>query len=213
MSAGTLVAWRKKPGDAVTRGDIIAEVETDKGADRHRGVHHRRAREDPGPAGRQGPGRARVLAIIDDEGVARGACTRRFSAAAGRGAGAGRRASRAGRPRAAPDLAAGAEARGPSSASIPRRSAARDPAERSGSEDIEQAAACQGGAAPPTAARGRRPAGPAPTGDRRRHGALQARDPPLLPEHHDRHAPRDDLADRGEPRGGRSPSACSTASC
>lgn len=31
MSAGTLVAWHKKPGDAVRRGDIIAEVETDKG--------------------------------------------------------------------------------------------------------------------------------------------------------------------------------------
>jgi pyruvate dehydrogenase E2 component (dihydrolipoamide acetyltransferase) len=31
MSAGTLVAWRKKPGDAVKRGDIIATVETDKG--------------------------------------------------------------------------------------------------------------------------------------------------------------------------------------
>jgi pyruvate dehydrogenase E2 component (dihydrolipoamide acetyltransferase) len=31
MSAGTLVAWHRKPGDAVKRGDIIAEVETDKG--------------------------------------------------------------------------------------------------------------------------------------------------------------------------------------
>ncbi|MBI4455673.1 MAG: 2-oxo acid dehydrogenase subunit E2 [Acidobacteria bacterium] len=31
MAAGTLVAWRKRPGDAVRRGDIIAEVETDKG--------------------------------------------------------------------------------------------------------------------------------------------------------------------------------------
>ncbi|MBI2159675.1 MAG: 2-oxo acid dehydrogenase subunit E2 [Candidatus Rokubacteria bacterium] len=31
MTAGTLVAWRKQPGDAVKRGDIIAEVETDKG--------------------------------------------------------------------------------------------------------------------------------------------------------------------------------------
>lgn len=30
MSAGTLVAWRKQPGDVVSRGDIIAEVETDK---------------------------------------------------------------------------------------------------------------------------------------------------------------------------------------
>ncbi|HJR03112.1 MAG TPA: dihydrolipoamide acetyltransferase family protein [Methylomirabilota bacterium] len=31
MSAGTLVEWRKKPGDALERGDIIAVVETDKG--------------------------------------------------------------------------------------------------------------------------------------------------------------------------------------
>ncbi len=31
MTAGTLVAWRKQPGDVVKRGDIIAEVETDKG--------------------------------------------------------------------------------------------------------------------------------------------------------------------------------------
>jgi pyruvate dehydrogenase E2 component (dihydrolipoamide acetyltransferase) len=30
MTAGTLVEWRKQPGDAVRRGDIIAEVETDK---------------------------------------------------------------------------------------------------------------------------------------------------------------------------------------
>lgn len=31
MTAGTLVAWRKRPGDRVRRGDIIAEVETEKG--------------------------------------------------------------------------------------------------------------------------------------------------------------------------------------
>jgi pyruvate dehydrogenase E2 component (dihydrolipoamide acetyltransferase) len=31
MTAGTLIAWRKRPGDAVRRGDIVAEVETDKG--------------------------------------------------------------------------------------------------------------------------------------------------------------------------------------
>jgi pyruvate dehydrogenase E2 component (dihydrolipoamide acetyltransferase) len=31
MTAGTLVAWRKKPGDVVKRGDIVAEVDTDKG--------------------------------------------------------------------------------------------------------------------------------------------------------------------------------------
>lgn len=32
MSAGTLVVWKKKPGDRVTRGEIVAEVETDKAA-------------------------------------------------------------------------------------------------------------------------------------------------------------------------------------
>jgi pyruvate dehydrogenase E2 component (dihydrolipoamide acetyltransferase) len=31
MEAGTLVAWRKAPGDRVTRGDVVAEVETEKG--------------------------------------------------------------------------------------------------------------------------------------------------------------------------------------
>jgi pyruvate dehydrogenase E2 component (dihydrolipoamide acetyltransferase) len=31
MEAGTLVEWKVKPGDRIRRGDIIAEVETDKG--------------------------------------------------------------------------------------------------------------------------------------------------------------------------------------
>jgi pyruvate dehydrogenase E2 component (dihydrolipoamide acetyltransferase) len=31
MTAGTLIAWRKQPGERVSRGDIIAEVETEKG--------------------------------------------------------------------------------------------------------------------------------------------------------------------------------------
>jgi pyruvate dehydrogenase E2 component (dihydrolipoamide acetyltransferase) len=31
MEAGLLVAWNKRPGDRVKRGDLIAEVETDKG--------------------------------------------------------------------------------------------------------------------------------------------------------------------------------------
>lgn len=31
MAAGTLVAWRKGPGDSVRRGEIVAEVETEKG--------------------------------------------------------------------------------------------------------------------------------------------------------------------------------------
>jgi pyruvate dehydrogenase E2 component (dihydrolipoamide acetyltransferase) len=32
MEAGTLIEWLKKPGDAVARGDIIAVVDTEKGA-------------------------------------------------------------------------------------------------------------------------------------------------------------------------------------
>ncbi|HQV09371.1 MAG TPA: NnrU family protein, partial [Thauera sp.] len=31
MDAGTLVAWHVKPGDAVKRGQVVADVETDKG--------------------------------------------------------------------------------------------------------------------------------------------------------------------------------------
>ena len=31
MEAGTLVAWRIRPGDHVRRGEIVAEVETEKG--------------------------------------------------------------------------------------------------------------------------------------------------------------------------------------
>lgn len=31
MTAGTLVTWRKQPGDIVSRGDVLAEVDTDKG--------------------------------------------------------------------------------------------------------------------------------------------------------------------------------------
>src|SRR3954465_8618869 len=30
MTEGTLVAWRKKKGDKVTAGEVIAEIETDK---------------------------------------------------------------------------------------------------------------------------------------------------------------------------------------
>lgn len=30
MTDGTIVAWRKRPGDRIQRGDIIAEIETDK---------------------------------------------------------------------------------------------------------------------------------------------------------------------------------------
>ncbi|MGE0224734.1 MAG: biotin/lipoyl-containing protein, partial [Acetobacteraceae bacterium] len=32
MEAGTLVEWLVKPGDSVKRGDVVAVVETQKGA-------------------------------------------------------------------------------------------------------------------------------------------------------------------------------------
>ena len=32
LEAGTLVEWLKKPGDAVKRGDVVAVVDTQKGA-------------------------------------------------------------------------------------------------------------------------------------------------------------------------------------
>jgi pyruvate dehydrogenase E2 component (dihydrolipoamide acetyltransferase) len=31
MEAGRLIAWMKKPGDRIERGEIIAEIDTDKG--------------------------------------------------------------------------------------------------------------------------------------------------------------------------------------
>jgi pyruvate dehydrogenase E2 component (dihydrolipoamide acetyltransferase) len=69
MTAGTLVAWRKRPGDRVERGDIIAEVETEKGLIEveifSRGVLERIVVE-PGAKVPVGT----VLAIIGEEGVA-----------------------------------------------------------------------------------------------------------------------------------------------
>lgn len=68
MTAGTLVAWRKQPGDRVERGDIIAEVETEKGLIEveifTRGVIERLLVE-PGTEVPVGT----VLAIVGEEGV------------------------------------------------------------------------------------------------------------------------------------------------
>jgi pyruvate dehydrogenase E2 component (dihydrolipoamide acetyltransferase) len=53
MEAGTLVEWLKKPGDAVKRGDVVAVVETQKGAIEieNRDLRGGRARPDPRAAG------------------------------------------------------------------------------------------------------------------------------------------------------------------
>jgi pyruvate dehydrogenase E2 component (dihydrolipoamide acetyltransferase) len=71
MTAGTLLSWMKKPGDEVKRGDIIAEVDTDKGVIEvevfTRGVIEKLL-IDPGAEVPVGT----VLAIIREEGEAPG---------------------------------------------------------------------------------------------------------------------------------------------
>ena len=60
---------------------------------------------------------------------------------------------------------------------------------------------CRGGSdasAAASAAAPRRRRGAHAAGDRRRHGAVEARDPALLPGRHGRHAARAGMADRGE---------------
>ncbi len=72
MTAGTLLAWMKKPGDEVKRGEIIAEVDTDKGVIEVEvftsGIIDKLLIE-PGAEVPVGT----VLAIIREEGEARGA--------------------------------------------------------------------------------------------------------------------------------------------
>lgn len=71
MSAGTLIEWRKKVGDRVTKGEIIAEVDTDKAAIEIEsfttGVIEQLLVE-PGTKVPVGT----VMAIIREEGTARG---------------------------------------------------------------------------------------------------------------------------------------------
>lgn len=69
MTAGTLVEWRKQPGDRVQRGDIVAEVETEKGlieVEIFTAGTIERILVEPGATVPVGT----VLAIIRDEGAA-----------------------------------------------------------------------------------------------------------------------------------------------
>ena len=50
MEAGTLVEWLVKPGDKVKRGDIVAVVETQKGAIEIEIYDPGQIEEIPGPA-------------------------------------------------------------------------------------------------------------------------------------------------------------------
>ena len=146
MSAGTLVAWRKQPGDRVHRGDIIAEVETDKGLIEVEvfasGVIEQLLVE-PGDEGAVGTG-----AGHHPRGGGRGCPPRRRRAPS----------RRAGRPAPRRDaIAAGASRRSAAS----RRRARRRPAAVRGTgpggaislEDVERAAAARPAA--PAAARPR----------------------------------------------------------
>ncbi len=56
MEAGTLVEWLKQPGDAVKRGDIIAVVDTEKGAIEIEVFEDGVLQSTGGDAGREGAG-------------------------------------------------------------------------------------------------------------------------------------------------------------
>ncbi len=129
MEAGTLVKWRRGPGDTVKRGDIIAEVDTDKGVIDiecfESGVVERLVVE----AGAKVPV-GTVLAEIrpKDSAAVSAACSCQFRRRS-RAAPAGTMATGAGAARAR--LAAGPETRAASWASICLPFAAPDPAARS----------------------------------------------------------------------------------
>ena len=142
MSAGTLIAWQKQPGDTVERGDIIAVVHTDK-ADVEvemftSGVLEKLLVE---------PGQKVPV------GTPFGRHPRRRSCRDGRGAPA---AARGSRPAAPPSsLAVGPAACAGSSASTSPRFAGQGPSGRIQRKDVERPRREAEGAAPaPPAAAG-----------------------------------------------------------
>ncbi|MBI3864226.1 MAG: E3 binding domain-containing protein, partial [Planctomycetia bacterium] len=80
MDAGLLVAWQKQPGDAVHRGDLIAEVETDKGIIEIEAFGSGVLDKILVPVGEKVPV-GTVLALIRDDGVAPGAVSSKVAAA------------------------------------------------------------------------------------------------------------------------------------
>ena len=222
MESGKVVEWLVKPGDRVKPGDVVAVVETHKGAIDVEMLPGRRDRRAgaarPGAAGRRG---ARAGA--------------RWPARRPRRRRPRRSPQPAPRPRAPPRRAAAALA-------APRRRRARrharkvsPAARRRAAErgidadalhgtgvdgavtlaDVELAASQpQPAPAAPGARRARRlrPGADAP-GDRRGDGPLEARDPALLPGRAGADAPRARLAARRATRSGRSPSGCCRRCC
>jgi pyruvate dehydrogenase E2 component (dihydrolipoamide acetyltransferase) len=71
MESGVLIAWRKQPGDAIARGDIMAEVDTAKGVIEVESFASGKLDKLLGQPGERYPVGA-VLAIIRENGVAAG---------------------------------------------------------------------------------------------------------------------------------------------
>lgn len=71
MESGVLIAWRKQPGDAVARGDIMAEIDTAKGVIEVESFASGKLDKLLGQPGERYPVGA-VLAIIREDGVAAG---------------------------------------------------------------------------------------------------------------------------------------------
>ena len=78
MDAGLLVAWNKQPGDRVKRGDLIAEVETDKGIIEVEAFTDGVLEKLVTPVGEKVPV-GTVLALIREDGVATSSRTRESS--------------------------------------------------------------------------------------------------------------------------------------
>ncbi len=82
MESGLLVAWQKQPGDVIHRGDLIAEVETDKGIIEIEAFANGVLEKLLVPVGEKVPV-GTVLALIRDDGAPAGAAS---GAPAGTGA-------------------------------------------------------------------------------------------------------------------------------
>ena len=230
MEAGTLVEWLVKPGDPVKRGDIVAVVETQKGAieievfedgtvragcsssPARRSRSARRWREIRGPersrrsagASTETGSRARPAAAPPAPAPAPAACSGRSRRARTRPAESARLAGRAQARRGEGHRSRRHRRHRPGRQHRPCR-------RRSG-------VARRPGAPrrPPPRTSPRRAASisaPCATRDRRGDGAVEARDPALLSRALHRPDRGAGLARQDERRAGRRPSGCSPARC
>ncbi len=184
MEAGTLVEWLKHPGDAVKRGDIIAVVDTHKGAIEievfEDGVIET-VQVQPGAqgAGRHGAG--------DDSGDRARTTGRPGSRRIGRNAAGGCHPAAAGSRRPGrPGAGASRRWRGsvpPSSASISTRLKAPEPRARSRARTSSGPRRRRKAPGPPTTVSAADRSRDMRTRDRRGHDAIEARNPALLPQH------------------------------